>query len=104
MGRRHGQDRPLRYGVPQGTLKGGKLIPDPDYALSLGYKGEYPAIEFTREQALQYLHHDPLTFPDAPRGYNTVCFEGHPLGFVNNLGSRCNTLHPLARRIHMNIK
>ncbi len=95
--------RPLRYGVPSGTLKGGKLIPDPDYALSLAYKGEYPVIDLTRQQALEYLHHDPLRFPDAPRGFCCVAFEGHPLGFVNNLGNRCNTLHPLARRILMNI-
>ena len=96
--------RPLRYGVPVGVEKGGKLIPDPDYALSLGYRGEYPVIELTRQQALEYLHHDPLRFPDAPRGFCCVCFEGHPLGFVNNLGQRCNTLHPLSRRILMNIK
>jgi hypothetical protein len=96
--------RPLRYGIPAGTEKGGKLIPDPDYALSLGYRGEYPQIELSRSQALEYLHHDPLRFPDAPRGFCTVTFEGHPLGFVNNLGTRCNTLHPLSRRILMNIK
>ena len=96
--------RPLRYGVPAGVEKGGKLIPDPDYALSLAYRGEYPAIELTRQQALEYLHHDPLRFPDAPRGFCCVAFEGHPLGFINNLGNRCNTLHPLARRILMDIK
>ena len=96
--------RPLRYGIPAGTEKGGKLIPDPDYALSLGYRGEYPVIDLTREQALEYLHHDPLRFPDAPRGFCCVRFEGHPLDFVNNLGQRCNTLHPLSRRILMNIK
>ena len=95
--------RPLRYGVPVGIEKGGKLIPDPDYALSLAYRGEYPAIDLTRQQALEYLHHDPLRFPDAPRGFCCVAFEGHPLGFVNNLGNRCNTLHPLSRRILMNI-
>ena len=96
--------RPLRYGVPAGVEKGGKLIPDPDYALSLAYRGEYPARELTRQQALEYLHHDPLRFPDAPRGFCCVAFEGHPLGFINNLGNRCNTLHPLARRILMDIK
>ncbi|MBO4465670.1 MAG: hypothetical protein J5748_03225 [Bacteroidales bacterium] len=94
---------PLRAGVPSGVEKGGKLIPDPDYALSLAFRGEYPVIELTRQQALEYLHHDPLRFPDAPRGFCCVAFEGHPLGFVNNLGTRCNTLHPLARRILMNI-
>ena len=96
--------RPLRYGVPQGILKGDKLIPDPDYALSLGYGGEYPVIELSLGEALQYLHHDALRFPDAPRGFNLVAYKGHPLGFVNNLGNRVNTLHPLSRRILMNIK
>ena len=95
--------KPLRYGIPAGTLKGGKLIPDPDYALSLGYRGEYPTIELDRRQALAYLHHDALRFPEAPRGFNLVAYRGHPLGFVNNLGTRVNTLHPLARRILMNI-
>lgn len=95
--------RPLRFGVPQGIQKGNKLIPDPDYALSLGYRGEYPAIELTRREALQYLHHDALRFPSAPLGFNIVAYEGHPLGFVNNLGNRVNTLHPLPRRILMNI-
>lgn len=95
--------KPLRYGIPAGTLKGGKHIPDPDYALSLGYRGEYPTIELDRRQALAYLHHDALRFPEAPRGFNLVAYRGHPLGFVNNLGTRVNTLHPLARRILMNI-
>ncbi len=95
--------KPLRYGIPAGTLKGGKLIPNPDYALSLGYRGEYPTIELDRRQALAYLHHDALRFPEAPRGFNLVAYRGHPLGFVNNLGTRVNTLHPLARRILMNI-
>lgn len=96
--------RPLRYGVPQPTQKGPKLVPDPDYALSIAYAHDYPEIALDRSGALAYLHHDPLRFPDAPLGYCAVCFEGHPLGFVNNLGTRCNTLHPLARRILMNIQ
>ena len=96
--------RPLRFGVPAGTEKGGKLIPDPDYALSLGYRGEYPQVDLPLEQALEYLHHDPLRFPDAPRGFLLLTYQNHPLGFVNNLGSRTNTLHPLSRRILMSIK
>lgn len=93
----------LRYGVYKGEQKGSKFVPDADYALSLDYEGEYPVIEVSRKEALEYLHHDPLKFPDAPRGFNLISFEGHPLGFVNNLGNRCNTLHPLPRRILMNI-
>lgn len=96
--------RPLKQGVYKGELKGKKFVPDSDYALSLAYEGEWPAIEADRLTALKYLHHDALRFPNAPLGYNTVNFEGHPLGFVNNLGQRCNNLHPLPRRILMNIE
>ncbi|MCQ2158648.1 MAG: rRNA cytosine-C5-methyltransferase [Bacteroidales bacterium] len=94
---------PLRYGVNRGVGKAGKLIPDPDFALSLQYDNSYPAIDVDLHTALAYLHHDALRFPDAPRGFNLITYLGHPLGFVNNLGTRCNTLHPLSRRILMDI-
>ena len=96
--------RALRFGVHKGELKGKKFVPDPDYALSLSFEHEYPEINLDREQALEYLHHDTLRFPQAPLGFNTVCYLGKPLGFVNNLGNRCNNLHPNERRILMNIK
>ncbi len=95
---------PLRYGTHKGEMKGHKLVPDPDYALSIKYGKEYPTIEVSKQQALEYLHHDALRFPDAQLGYNVICYKGHPLGFVNNIGNRCNSLHPLSRRILMNIK
>lgn len=95
---------PLRYGVRKGTQKAGKLIPDADFALSLEYDNSYPEVDVSLHTALEYLHHDPLQFPDAPRGFNLITYQGHPLGFVNNLGTRCNTLHPLSRRILMNIR
>lgn len=98
------QLKALRYGVHKGEIKGGKLVPDSDYALSLAYENEYPAIEVSREQALGFLHHDALRFDDAPLGYNVITYLGHPLGFVNNLGRRCNNLHPVQRRILMDIK
>ncbi len=96
--------RPIRYGVYKGEMKGKKFVPDSDYALCIKYKDEYPRIEADRQKALEYLHHDFLRFPSAPPGYNVICYNSHPLGFVNNIGSRCNNLHPLPRRILMNIK
>ncbi len=96
--------RPIRYGVYKGEMKGKKFVPDPDYALSIKYEDEYPRIDVDRQKALEYLHHDFLRFPDAPLGYDAICYKGHPLGFVNNIGSRCNNLHPLPRRILMDIK
>lgn len=94
---------PLSYGITKGETKGKDFIPDPDYALSISYQGEHPVINMESEEALAYLHHDALSFPEAPLGFNLVAYDGHPLGFVKNLGRRCNSLHPKSRRILMNI-
>lgn len=94
---------PLSYGIIKGETKGKDFIPDPDYALSISYQGEYPVINMELKEALAYLHHDALSFPEAPLGFNLAAYGGHPLGFVKNLGRRCNSLHPKSRRILMNI-
>ena len=38
-----------------------------------------------------------------PLGYVVLTYAGLPLGFVKNLGSSCNNLHPQGRRILMDI-
>ncbi len=98
-----GRMHPLRYGLVKGEIKGGEFIPNPDYALSILYNNEYPVISLDLRESLAYLHHDSLAFPEAPLGYNAVSYKGHPLGFVKNLGRRCNSLHPKSRRILMDI-
>ncbi|MCR5548775.1 MAG: hypothetical protein K6F25_08480 [Bacteroidales bacterium] len=96
--------RPVRSGVVKGVLKGTDFVPDPDWALSLEYDpAAYPAAEVDLKTALHFLHRDTIVLPDAPMGYNTVNYDGIPLGFVKNLGRRCNNLHPNGRRILMDI-
>ena len=51
-----------------------------------------------------YLHRDAIVLPsDTEKGYVLIKHEGLPLGFVKNLGNRCNSLHPQSRRIRMDI-
>lgn len=96
--------RPLRMGSVQGSFKGRDFIPDPDWALSLDFdRSRFPEVELDRAGALKFLHRDALVLPDAPKGYLTVTFDGLPLGFVKNLGNRCNNLYPNSRRILMDI-
>lgn len=96
--------RPLRNGIVKGVQKGKDFIPDADYALSMDFVGEdYPSVELDLQTALKYLHRDALVLPDAAPGYNVVRYKGHPLGFVKNIGSRCNNLLPKGRRILMNV-
>ena len=86
------------------TRKGRDLVPHPDLALNIRFRKEAcPAAETDRNTALKFLHRDAVTLPGAEKGFVLVCHEGVPLGFVKNLGSRCNNLHPQERRIRMDI-
>ena len=62
-----------------------------------------PRVELDLQQSLRYLHRDSLFLPEAPHGMLVVCYRSHPLGFVKNLGSRCNNLYPKSRRILMDV-
>ncbi len=96
--------RPVRAGVAKGELKGQDLVPSADWALSLALpSGAYPVADLDRETALKFLHRDCIFLKDAPKGFVLVRFEGHPLGFVKNLGTRCNNLHPQGRKIKMDV-
>ncbi|MBQ7419696.1 MAG: hypothetical protein IJV17_03025 [Prevotella sp.] len=51
--------------------------------------------EITYSQAMAYLRHEAIVLPvDTPRGLVEVCFQGHPLGLVKNIGNRANNLYP----------
>jgi NOL1/NOP2/fmu family ribosome biogenesis protein len=94
----------IAAGTAVGTLKGKDLVPDADLALSLLFNKEaFPAAELDRKTALSYLHRDAIQLMDMPKGYVTIMYEGLPLGFVKNIGNRCNSLHPQSRRIRMDI-
>lgn len=95
----------IAAGCAAGTVKGKDFIPDADLALSIELAPDaYDKIEVDRETALAYLHRDVIHLDDAPKGYVMVAYQGLPLGFVKNLGNRCNNLYPQSRRIRMNVK
>lgn len=75
-----------------------------DTCLSIERDPGIPTAELDLQQALMYLHRDSLHLPDAPKGLLAVCYKGHPLGYVKNLGSRCNNLLPKGRRILKDVK
>lgn len=104
--------RPLRNGLVDGTVKGKDFIPSADLALAIGFregtlrhihKFDYQSVEVDREMALRFLRRDSIFIGGKPTGFLLICFEGHPLGFVKNLGTRWNNLHPQGRRIRMDI-
>ena len=58
------------------------------------------SVELSYADAISYLQRQALRLPpDTPSGLVEVCFQGHPLGLVKNLGSRANNLYPKEWRI-----
>lgn len=97
--------KPLLAGVAVGSMKAGKLIPSADLALStILNKNAFPDAGIEKNVALEFLHRDTIRLDDSPLGYVTVSYRGHRLGFVKNIGNRCNNLHPMSRRILMNLR
>ena len=75
-------------GKEESTLN--TLYPPPSQG---GAGGE--SLNLSYQQAIAYLRHEALVLPeDTPRGLVTVCFQGHPLGLVKNIGTRANNLYP----------
>ena len=94
----------IAAGCAVGVMKAGTLVPDADLALSIMLdKDAYSSAEVDQKTALAYLHRDAIMLPDSPKGFVLVRYEGLPLGFVKNLGNRCNNLHPQSRRIRMDV-
>ena len=95
----------LASGCAVGVMKGKDLVPDADLALSIVLKNDaYPSVDVDRQTALAFLHRDAIVLSDTPKGFVLIRHAGVSLGFVKNLGNRCNNLHPQGRRIRMEIK
>ena len=88
--------RILSDGHPVGTQKGKNIIPAHAEALLINLpKDKYPFAELSKEDALKYLHHEAIVLDaDVPKGFVVVTYQGHPLGFVKNIGNRANNLYP----------
>ena len=85
-------------------MKGKDFVPSADWAVSIFPPTDiYPSVELDRETALKFLHRDGIFIEGQPEGYLIVCYEGHPLGFVKNIGRRWNNLHPQNRRIRIDL-
>ena len=95
----------IASGCAVGMVKGKDLVPDADLALSLMLKEDaFQVADVDKDTALAFLHRDAITLSGMEKGYVLIRYDGINLGFVKNIGNRCNNLHPQSRRIRMNIK
>jgi len=49
------------------------------------------------------LKKEAIALPDSPKGLVLLTYKNMPIGWVKNLGNRCNNLYPQEWRIRMNI-
>ena len=59
-------------------------------------------MEVDYKTAIAFLRHEALLLQNVEKGYLCITFQGVPLGFVKNVGNRCNNLYPEHWRIRMN--
>ena len=74
----------------------------PQHSLSMSKAARldaFPQLELSLENALAFLRTEALPISNLPLGLLMVTYHGIPLGFVKNVGSRCNNLYPNEWRI-----
>lgn len=92
----------LEFGVQLATIKGKEKL-QPSHSLSMSNllnPNAFIQSDIDLQTALSYLRAEAITLStETPRGYVLLTWKNHPLGFVNNLGSRANNLYPSEWRI-----
>ncbi|MDE7118467.1 MAG: hypothetical protein K2O61_07490 [Bacteroidaceae bacterium] len=88
-------------GIALASMKGKNLQPSHSLAMSNSLNTTaFPTLDVEKQQAITYLRTEALQLPpDTPRGYVLLTYQGHPLGFVKNIGNRANNLYPSEWRI-----
>jgi len=87
-----------------GEMKGSDFIPAACSALSKKLDREtVENIEVDYQTAISFLRKEAIQLPQTNRGYILVCYKGQALGWVKNVGNRCNNLYPQEWRIRMKI-
>ncbi len=93
----------LCSGIFLGEMKGKDFIPSTNLALSkqLDPSGAI-MVEVDYHTAISYLKKETIILQDIEKNYIIICYKGLPLGWVKNVGNRCNNLYPTEWRIRMN--
>lgn len=96
--------RCLTIGIEMFEVKGKDLIPAAQLALSKALDvNSCQCVELDYETAISYLKREAICLPDAGIGYLLLTYNGLALGWVKNIGNRCNNLYPQHWRIRMNL-
>ncbi len=86
----------IHAGVKLAQLKGKDYVPQTSLALSLALQiDSFPTCHLDYSSAIAYLRRESIVLPSSmPHGYVIMSYNGHPIGFSKNLGTRSNNLYP----------
>ncbi|HSZ84611.1 MAG TPA: hypothetical protein VK787_01200 [Puia sp.] len=90
-----------KAGVLLGKIAHGELIPEHELALSNIINDDIQSINFTKEQALNYLRKEEIKIETKLRGWCIVKYENQNLGWIKILQSRINNYYPSECRVRM---
>lgn len=87
-----------------GEIKGRDFIPNTSIALSKNLDlNSVDRVGLDYKTAISFLKRENIFLENENRGYLLLSYKNQPLGWVKNLGNRCNNLYPQEWRIRMNI-
>ena len=90
----------ISTGFGLGEERGRSIAPQHSLSMLKDFRKEaFPNVALTREQALAYLRTEALNLAGIPLGLLVLTYEGVPLGFAKNVGTRQNNLYPNEWRI-----
>lgn len=93
----------ITKGTAIAALKHDKPIPEHAFALSnLIHRSNFLETTVSEKEAIAFLRKESFQLPSTcEKGFNLVTHEDIPLGWINNLGNRFNSLYPSNWRIRM---
>jgi 16S rRNA C967 or C1407 C5-methylase (RsmB/RsmF family)/NOL1/NOP2/fmu family ribosome biogenesis protein len=94
----------MHSGLLLGEIKGSDFIPGAGMALSKKLdKNFIETVDVDYETAILFLRKEAIFLPDSKKGYLLITYKGQGLGWVKNMGNRCNNLYPQEWRIRMKL-
>jgi NOL1/NOP2/fmu family ribosome biogenesis protein len=91
-------------GILLGEMKGSDFIPSINVAMSKKLNiDSVETVEVEYDTAIRYLRKEAILIPDSKKGFVLINYKGVGIGWVKNLGNRCNNLYPQEWRIRMKI-
>lgn len=86
-------------GIRLGEVMKDRLVPDHALALSGLLAESVPGTDLELDDAIRYLQRQELATVPPTKGWQTVRYHNHELGWINALGNRVNNYFPKEYRI-----